>query len=549
MSRTNFKDPLAQTFIIDPEENPQGVFLHSIDVCFTSRDSGLPITLRIHPTNEGYPNKSVVVPFSESHLFPDDVRVTQRPRIGDFSKFKFETPVFLQPGEYAFTLNTNSVNYEVFSAVVGEEVINPNTGRRTLSTMNRAPYSGVMFKSQNGSSWKPSVEETLMFRLNRVNFITGTTFGVRTDLQFDKDQIARISPFKEEGETFEYDESGSNSRFTYDLFKVNSTEVRDFDNTTPPSYRTRHYKFIKGQSPQQTQFRDTPINENIQYDETMIFLENQANSFSIEIRLATDDNKVSPFVDLQDLNVLFVQSIINNLDIRDNDFTIINGGSGYAVDDLFDIVQEGEKIGEMKVNAEDGGAVTELEVINQTRPATLRPELVNQSGTTGTGLEVIFSSELDPFSGLADAKYISKRFTLKSGFESQDMKVLVNATRPPGTGIHVYYKIKSPDDPQPFVQKPWNRMYELTNINQTSTDINDILPLEFVTYKTNRDGTVEPATKGGTFYRDESGVVYEEFNDYAIKIVLTSENEHIVPIVDNFGAIALITPIEPKDIE
>jgi hypothetical protein len=388
-----------------------------------------------------------------------------------------------------------------------------------------------------------------MFRLNRVNFITGTTFGVRTDVEFDKDQVAQLAPFKEEKENFEFNEEGGGSFFTYDLFKINSSEVRDFENTTPPLYRSRHYKFIKGQSPLQTDFRDTPINENIQYDETMVFLEDQSNSFSIEIRLATDDNKVSPFVDLQDMNVMFIQSIINNLEIRNNDFTIIDGGSGYDVDDVLQILNDGVQIGTIKVSEENSNAVTGLEVLTQTAPATGEITLINDTGTTGTGLDVQFNSELDPSGGLADAKYVSKRFTLKSGFESQDIKVLVNATRPPGTGIHVYYKIKSSEDNEPFVQKPWNKLYELTNSNQTSTDINDILPLEFVTYRVNRDGTVDPTTKGGTFYTDESGITYEEFTEYSIKIVLTSQNEHIIPIIDNFGAIALITPIEPKDIE
>ena len=134
--------------------------------------------------------------------------------------------------------------------------------------------------------------------------------------------------------------------------------------------------------------------------------------------------------------------------------------------------------------------------------------------------------------------------TLKEGFESEDIKVLVNAVRPKGTQIYVYYKIKAAEDTEGFDTRPYNRLYELTNSDDVSQKESDVLPLEFVSYKKNSDGSIDQSTVGGTRY-SSNGSNYEKFNEYAIKIVMASDSTNTVPLIDSMGALALIDPIQP----
>ena len=154
------------------------------------------------------------------------------------------------------------------------------------------------------------------------------------------------------------------------------------------------------------------------------------------------------------------------------------------------------------------------------------------------------SDELDPSGGIADARYISKVMMLKEGFESEDIKVIINAVRPKGTQIYVYCKIKAAEDTETFDTRPYIRLFELTNPDDVSQKDTDSLPLEFVSYKKLSDGNIDQSTIGGTRYTS-SGANYEKFNEYQVKIVMVSESTNLVPLIESYGAIALIDPIQP----
>ena len=65
---TNWVNPLTQTFIVDQNENPNGVFASSIDVFFSAIDDKLPVTLALRPVVSGFPSSSQILPFSEVTL-------------------------------------------------------------------------------------------------------------------------------------------------------------------------------------------------------------------------------------------------------------------------------------------------------------------------------------------------------------------------------------------------------------------------------------------------------------------------------------------------
>jgi hypothetical protein len=158
-------DPLAQTFLID---NVGGVFLTSLDLYFASKDNNIPITLQIREVVNGYPGKTIL-PFSEKTLNPSAVNTSADANTA--TTFTFNSPVYLQENtEYCFVLLANSNNYTTYVGRLGETVIGSN---RTIS---QQPYAGVLFKSQNGSTWTAEQNEDIKFRMKRAEFsnVTGT---------------------------------------------------------------------------------------------------------------------------------------------------------------------------------------------------------------------------------------------------------------------------------------------------------------------------------------------------------------------------------------
>lgn len=184
-SRTvSWVDPLAQSFLVDTPDK-KGVFLDSIDIYFASKDETLPITLHIVEMENGMPTQRIV-PMSEVTLSPSEVKVNSSGNPVLPTKFKFSNPVYLQEqNEYAFVLISNSNNYNVFVGGLGENDL--LTGRGIF----KQPYAGVMFKSQNSSTWTADQNTDIMFTIHRCAFTpnVSATYSVN-----NYESIIRVQP-------------------------------------------------------------------------------------------------------------------------------------------------------------------------------------------------------------------------------------------------------------------------------------------------------------------------------------------------------------------
>lgn len=58
--------------------------------------------------------------------------------------------------------------------------------------------------------------------------------------------------------------------------------------------------------------------------------------------------------------------------------------------------------------------------------------------------------------GNAACKHITKRITFGEGKAAEDLKVFINAFRPPNTDIKIYAKVHNSSDPEPFDDKGWS---------------------------------------------------------------------------------------------
>lgn len=174
-------DPLAQTFLV---QNKGGAFITSIDIWFASVDPVKPVTIQIREVVNGYPGK-VILPFSTTTLQPYQLRDENQPAGFGLSanrvmfegtqylapdkptKFTLKAPVYVQDlTEYCIVLLSDSNNYNVWTSNLGGIDLTSSTPR----LISEQPYAGVLFKSQNASTWTASQNEDLTFRINVAQF-------------------------------------------------------------------------------------------------------------------------------------------------------------------------------------------------------------------------------------------------------------------------------------------------------------------------------------------------------------------------------------------
>ena len=157
---TRWVDPLAQSFLVEKEE---GIFVNSIEVFFSAKDGGgLPVTCSIRQMLNGSPTQKVL-PFAEKTLYPSEITTSANAQTA--TKFTFPAPVYLNPNtEYCFVLESNSNAYLAWVGQMGDFDVH------TKEPIDRQPYAGVLFKSQNSSTWTPEQLQDLKFNINRCKF-------------------------------------------------------------------------------------------------------------------------------------------------------------------------------------------------------------------------------------------------------------------------------------------------------------------------------------------------------------------------------------------
>jgi len=179
-------DPLAQSFLV---QQKGGAFITSIDIFFATKDSSMPVTLQVREMVNGTPGKTIL-PFSVVTLRPEQVNLSanyvampdnsQRHSYDTPTRFTFESPVYLQDAtEYCFVLQSDSNGYNIWVSYMGDQI--PGSGR----TISEQPYAGVMFKSQNASTWTADDNADIKFTINRAKFNT----SVVGDVEFVNDVL------------------------------------------------------------------------------------------------------------------------------------------------------------------------------------------------------------------------------------------------------------------------------------------------------------------------------------------------------------------------
>jgi hypothetical protein len=172
-----FSDPLSQSFYVDPSIYPSGIFAKKITLYFKNKDSNnsTPVSIVLRPVINGYPHPSKFIPLSDATILSSQITTSSNASIG--TDFEFTSPVYLAPGEYAFSLITPSNNFEIFTSQVGMDVLKQSTSETTVRA-TKQPYSRSLFKNQTSTGVQKSDIEDAKFLLHICKFVSSANFDL-----------------------------------------------------------------------------------------------------------------------------------------------------------------------------------------------------------------------------------------------------------------------------------------------------------------------------------------------------------------------------------
>jgi|15BtaG_2_1085339.scaffolds.fasta_scaffold00083_15 hypothetical protein len=270
-------DPLAQTMTVDRNTYPNGSYIHSLDLFFQSIDENVPVTVEIRPTIGGYPHLSQSLPFSTVSLIPDSSEVrSDYPNEETYTRFTFDSPVYMAPGEYSICVKSSSGSYKLYMAELGQTVLD------TGVVISEQPHNGTLFTPQNTGISVPNTNKALKFKLNNCSF---TTEG-NASFEIPADEYAR--------------EVTASSLIT-DVLKVNSGEY------TAKNTSISHNFDLGGLAGE-----SIINNENIYLaDPKSMASTVDTNAFKLNSTLTTTDFWVSPVIDSKRLEFISVHNLVN----------------------------------------------------------------------------------------------------------------------------------------------------------------------------------------------------------------------------------------------
>lgn len=186
----DYVDPLAQSFLIT-----QAIHLTSVNLYFSSKSDTFPVEVQLRRMVNGFPSNQGFIEGSSVSIKPSNI-ITSTDGSAP-TRFTFEHPIYLEPDEYCLVvLSPNTTDYTVFISEVGQ------TDLVTGKLIEKQPSTGVLFKSQNASTWTPVQTQDLKMRLNRavftettavIDFIPDTTLVTYSLLDVDPFEVFNAS--------------------------------------------------------------------------------------------------------------------------------------------------------------------------------------------------------------------------------------------------------------------------------------------------------------------------------------------------------------------
>ena len=530
--------PLAQTFFVSKVENPNGVFVTSVDLFFAQKDDsgGWPFYVELRGVENGVPS-GIPYPGSTIYARPSDINL---PAVGDSDRaagvllapttFTFDEPIYLTPGyEYALAMHSNSEKYRLYCSRIYEYLLGTTEKR-----VNKQQGLQTLYLAQASDVWVPDFSVDLVATIRRAEFTPNVTYNAfftnnepalraleanpfitdsaSTTIRvlhsghgfvindfvnisgLDSSQTyngikgtsvlgnRQISAVDHTGYTITADSAASSSLRTGGDGVIVSSQIM-FDKFLPVIDRVKPFttqigafgKFADGAS--YAGFRNDAI-LNDAYNPDGAFTSIQLNEFNanpnpkilatslnettnmsgtksvtVRLDLSSENNKVSPFIDLQRCSITTIENVIDRQD---------------------------------------------------------------SAASNGFNVPLSFVSETDPSGGSSAAKHITVPVTLAE--TAVGLKILLGANRPAEADFDVYYRVSTGDEI--LEDKNW---IEIEKEAEVPADIDPNIFREYSYLVGGLGGTLAP------------------FTVFQVKIVLNTTNSSKIPRIRDLRAIALVT--------
>lgn len=571
-----YHDPVAQTFIFFKDEYPFGCYLNSVTTFFRKKpdDGGQPINCYITETTNNIPTNASLA-HAKTTLMPSGVNVSEAPCVHDTetgTTFEFPIPIYLKPDTlYSFVLQTNSDEYEVYTARLGDHPIPSTTKNFTDDSVvvngriSKTPYIGELFKSQNMLTWTSEPNDDIMFTLNRCSFDTTQRpkieFVVPKYMQQRKLGDHEIEFLSSDEANVAIGTGGtSNTPFIVDAFNVTTTDLTFTEAPINYSYRstlTNYTKDLLETAITPGKYGSATFDEIMLDDgkgERMITPNtiSDAYSFSLYADMYSTNEAISPMISEVGLSVFGVKYYINNLGISNSNIKIISGGTGYS--NTGTIITLGRTSNTVIGNTVIGtptilqpvvnatGSIVRVDVIQEGSDYASTPtiNIIDSHRGGNSNASIIVNGETDSKGGNSILRYITKPVTLTQEFDAGDLRVYLTAYRPKRTNIYVYYKILDRNDNQLFDDSDWQIMTTISGSGTFAKKRGDLYEYVFAPYDLINPGI---ATNKVSYTSKFNNKTYNTFYQFAIKIVMSSPDPTFIPYVEDMRTIALV-PIE-----
>ena len=550
------RDPLAQTFMVQKDNYPNGIFINSVKLFFATKPSTqTPVQISLVGTDNGYPNGKTL-PHSRVVLYPDSINVSSTPHYlnsDTYTTFTFDAPVYVQPGTlYAIIVESASADYTVYygqqnqQAIISTSKKLPTDANPTSpSKIGQLPYIGALFESQNALTWTADLTKNLMVVIDKcvftanasatVSFVTPYRLPIRklssNDLlhSIDPNSVIDLNAYFSQNQTM-------------DALNLSTTDL--IPSSTGINYQ---YSALLSSTLAPTSAVNVnpgknanPLNTDIFLDDGQgerILLQNSNSSFVMTATLTSTDTNVSPVISDDGTTLYAIQNYINNMGIDSNIINITNGGTGYNANTVTAIISNPD-IGSDKpvLNVQTSNGVVQSVYVTYpgsgylTTPTITISDPTTRSGNSNAAVVVL--GETSPSGGNGYARYVTKKVVMTPGNDSGDLRVYYTAYKPLNAQVYVYYKILNSQDTETFENQSWQLM---TQVGKQST------------YSTNRTNYIEFECAPGiggvanntVSYTSTNGNTYNSFIQFAIKVVMATSDRTSVPILTDIRAIAL----------
>lgn len=583
----NSRDPIAQTFIIEPDQSTDNsIFLTSIDLYFARKSETNGVTIEIREVENGYPT-GISVPFSKIHLRSNQVNANETSALTP-TKVTFPSPVSIKTGlEYAIVIQPdgNDPDYLMWISRVGNADV--DTGLAITQDTN----AGMIFTSTNNKTWTPYQDENLKFTVYKAEFSSSEGYIELTNpdnefLILDPDTQASFQV----GERVFIDPEGNYETGTVTIASGNTSvigsgtlfpneytvgehividdtrEVLKIASIANNTFMTlseiplfsiensNHFKTVTGTVSYFN--RNTPVTlilENSSAKSGLVFAVGQTIIGSVSSESTTITEIKDQPISYMQTNILrnnFTKTSTNlkavrlydsvgfyEKNIQFSDTSYLTSRPTYIRSRTNEIVSGGgEKSFILRVDLKSTSNDTSPFIDHQISNTMLYEYIVNNDSTM----------ENTEF-GSAKSKYISRKVELADGLDAEDIRVLLTAHQPPGTRVEAWVKFQASADENMFDDCRCIRWTKLELKDQrevfsSAANRFDFVELEYVL----GSATVLPIS-GGAFllngedftYIDKQGGIHNSFKFFAVKLVMLADNHSVVPRVKDMRAIAV----------